>query len=143
MLEMNQAVLTAVQKVTGMLKVVGVTPMFVMIHDEVSIQVKFEKDYYAAVREEKVSEFLESFPGLTVERRKETYSSGAPNMVVKLNYQDTPVEINFGAGTCEKKQVGTRTRLGYDPEALKNIPMVEVEEPVYEYLCNDPLASLA
>lgn len=41
-----------------------------------------------------------------------------------------------GVGACERVQVGTKTVLRPDPKA----PLIEVEEPVFEVRCVDPLA---
>lgn len=141
MIEFNQAVLEAVQNATQRLAEVGAKPVYVMIHNEVTVKAKFFRDYIAEKREEKANEFLEANTDSTVERRS-MMASFAPDMIVRYEHNGVPVGIDFGSGICEKKQVGTTKRMGYDPEALKNIPMVEIEEPVYTYLCDDPLAKL-
>lgn len=47
--------------------------------------------------------------------------------------------IYVGRGVCRKVQTGTRTVTRPDPELVKDIPTVEVQEPIYEYICDDPL----
>jgi hypothetical protein len=41
---------------------------------------------------------------------------------------------------CTSKVVGTRKRTVRDPEAYKNIPMIEVDEDIVEWECNPLLA---
>lgn len=36
---------------------------------------------------------------------------------------------------CERVQTGTKTVTKPDPEALRQVPNVEIEEPVYEWIC--------
>lgn len=43
---------------------------------------------------------------------------------------------------CAKVQVGTKTVSQPDPELLKDVPLVEVEEPVYEWTCPDSVLSV-
>lgn len=47
--------------------------------------------------------------------------------------------IDVGSGVCERVQVGTKLVEKPDPKAV--IPMVTVEEPVYEVRCIDPIAA--
>lgn len=90
-------------------------------------------------REAKANEFLEAFPDATVTR--ESKYGGAPEIVLSgVTHLGFAWEISFGTGVCEQKQVGTKKVMRYDPEQIKNIPLVEVEEPVYEYLCPDPIS---
>lgn len=42
---------------------------------------------------------------------------------------------------CAKVQVGTKTVEKPDPELLKDVPIIEVEEPVYEWTCPDSVLS--
>lgn len=44
--------------------------------------------------------------------------------------------LTMGAGVCERVQVGTRTVMRPDP----SVPLIEVEEPIFETRCVDPLA---
>jgi len=43
------------------------------------------------------------------------------------------------SGTCEKKIVGTRTVTVPDPTLLAEVPMVEIEEPVEEWVCPESI----
>lgn len=46
------------------------------------------------------------------------------------------LELNIASDKfCERVQIGTKTVEKPDPEALKQVPTVEVEEPVYEWIC--------
>lgn len=51
--------------------------------------------------------------------------------------------VYFSASVCVKVQTGTVTRTIPDPVALEAVPLIEVEEPVYEWRCADPLAAMA
>ncbi|GAA3730466.1 hypothetical protein GCM10022239_03810 [Leifsonia bigeumensis] len=53
-----------------------------------------------------------------------------------------PVEIRtMRADVCEARQVGTTIVKQRDPEALKLVPEIDVEVPVYEYDCKPILAA--
>ena len=91
----------------------------------------FDKD-----REEKVNEFLEAHPDSIVERKS---AYGKPDMLVSWFDSGVRVEVNFGSGVCEQKQVGTKIVETYDPEQLAALTKIEVEQPVYEYFCPDPI----
>lgn len=49
-------------------------------------------------------------------------------------------QMSLGTGVCERVLVGTRTEMKPDPNIV--VPLVEVEVPVYEVRCVDPLAEL-
>ena len=91
----------------------------------------FDKD-----REDKVNEFLEAYPDSLVERKSDY---GKPDMLVSWYDSGVRVEVNFGSGVCEQKQVGTKIVETYDPEQLAALTKIEVEQPVYEYFCPDPI----
>ena len=91
----------------------------------------FDKD-----REDKVNEFLEAYPESIVERRS---AYGAPDMLVSWSDSGVRVEVNFGSGVCEKRQVGVKKVDSYDPVALAAVSKITIEEPVYEYFCPDPI----
>lgn len=67
----------------------------------------------------------------------------------RLNRHDGPFSIvqggdpswsvYFSDSVCTRVQTGTRTVTKPDPAA----PLIEVEEPVYEWRCADPLADMA
>ena len=87
-------------------------------------------------REAKVNEFLEIHRDAVV-TREDTY--GKPDMVVSWYDSGVRVEVNFGSGVCEQRQVGTKVVETYDPEQLAALTKITVEEPVYEYFCPDPI----
>ena len=87
-------------------------------------------------REAKVNEFLEIHRDAVV-TREGTY--GKPDMLVSWYDSGVRVEVNFGSGVCEQKQVGTKVVETYDPEQLAALTKITVEEPVYEYFCPDPI----
>lgn len=91
----------------------------------------FDKD-----REDKVNEFLEAYPDSIVERKS---SYGRPDMLVSWFDSGVRVEVNFGSGVCEKRQVGVKKVDSYDPVGLAAVSKIEVEQPVYEYFCPDPI----
>ena len=87
-------------------------------------------------REAKVNEFLDIHRDAVV-TREGTY--GKPDMVVSWYDSGVRVEVNFGSGVCEQRQVGTKVVETYDPEQLAALTKITVEEPVYEYFCPDPI----
>ena len=87
-------------------------------------------------REAKVNEFLDIHRDAVV-TREDTY--GKPDMLVSWYDSGVRVEVNFGSGVCEQKQVGTKVVETYDPEQLAALTKITVEEPVYEYFCPDPI----
>lgn len=50
--------------------------------------------------------------------------------------------VTVGTGVCERVQVGTKTVQKIDPDFLVNVPMIDVEEPIFEVRCPDPLREL-
>ena len=50
------------------------------------------------------------------------------------------VEVSAGDGVCEIVQVGTRVEQQPDPEYIAAAPVIDVEVPVFERRCPDPLA---
>ena len=107
---------------------------------EVSFRVESEttagKYLFDRDREAKVNEFLELHRDAVV-TREGTY--GKPDMLVSWYDSGVRVEVNFGSGVCEQKQVGTKVVETYDPEQLAALTKITVEEPVYEYFCPDPI----
>ena len=107
---------------------------------EVSIRVESDtisgKYMFDEGREAKVNEFLDIHRDAVV-TREDTY--GKPDMVVSWYDSGVRVEVNFGSGVCEQRQVGTKVVETYDPEQLAALTKVTVEEPVYEYFCPDPI----
>ena len=87
-------------------------------------------------REAKVNEFLDIHRDAVV-TREGTY--GKPDMLVSWYDSGVRVEVNFGSGVCEQRQVGTKVVETYDPEQLAALTKITVEEPVYEYFCPDPI----
>ena len=107
---------------------------------EVSIRVSFEtvvgKYLFDKDREEKVNLFLEAYPDSLVERKSDY---GKPDMLVSWFDSGVRVEVNFGSGVCEKRQVGVKKVDSYDPVELAELSKVTIEEPIYEYFCPDPI----
>lgn len=49
--------------------------------------------------------------------------------------------LSLGRGVCERVQVGTVKKMIHDPALVAEIPLVEVEEPVLEWRCPDPIVA--
>ena len=43
---------------------------------------------------------------------------------------------------CKKVQTGTQMVSAPDPEAIRNVPTIMVEEPVYEWVCPESILAL-
>lgn len=87
---------------------------------------------------EKVEAFaarwLELWPSTQVVRdRGRIFLRGQTGGFLKLWWH-----VEVGMGVCERVQVGTRRVLRPAADA----PMVEVDEPIYEVRCVDPLATV-
>ena len=82
-------------------------------------------------REELVAKLLEAIPRAQLKRKdgKMTIYGKATNGV--------SFYLWMGEGVCERVQVGTRTVMKPDPTI--DVPMVEVEEPIFEVRCIDPI----
>lgn len=82
-------------------------------------------------REELVVRLLEAIPRARLKRKdgEMTIYGKAANGV--------SFYLWMGAGVCERVQVGTRTVMKPDPTI--DVPMVEVEEPIFEVRCIDPI----
>lgn len=91
-------------------------------------------------RERIVEAFLAEYPDSTLTREKDY--SGIPEMVVRgESSSGFAWQIDFRDGVCEKVQVGTKMVERYDEDVLAAVPKRLVEEPVYEYLCADPIVA--
>ena len=82
-------------------------------------------------REELVVRLLEAIPRAQLKRKdgEMTIYGKATNGV--------SFYLWMGEGVCERVQVGTRTVMKPDPTI--DVPMVEVEEPIFEVRCIDPI----
>lgn len=82
-------------------------------------------------REELVAKLLEAIPRAQLKRKdgEMTIYGKATNGV--------SFYLWMGAGVCERVQVGTRTVMKPDPTI--DVPMIEVEEPIFEVRCIDPI----
>ena len=82
-------------------------------------------------REELVVRLLEAIPRARLKRKdgEMTIYGKAANGV--------SFYLWMGVGVCERVQVGTRTVMKPDPTI--DVPMVEVEEPIFEVRCIDPI----
>lgn len=83
-------------------------------------------------REELILKFIAAFPDAVCARH-----GGEASLYFEVGYAPLGVTINVGQALCERVQVGTRTVSQPDPEALAALPRIEVEEPVFEWYCND------
>lgn len=91
-------------------------------------------------REAVANKFLTLYPGTAIQR-KPGYD-GKPEMIISgVAAHGIEWKVDLGVGVCEKVLVGTKKVMRHDPEKMAIIPMVEVNEPVYEYLCADPIAA--
>ena len=91
-------------------------------------------------REAIVAEFLAKYPDAGLSR--EPNYAGKPEMTVRgETHLGIKWQIDFREGVCERVRVGTKTVEKYDSDALLSIPKVTVEEPVFEWMCPDPLRS--
>ena len=136
----------AATQIEQRLEKIGLAPMYVMLGGGVTASISYNDvngNYlFGEDREAKVNAFLEAFPDVTVERVSE-YGYTPKMNAHWITNAGVQVTVDFGSGTCERVQVGTKTVEQYDPEALAAVPMVTVEEPVYEYRCSDdPLRAL-
>lgn len=124
---------------------VGAKPgtVFFLNDDDVHIGLAYEWGHGGAwdtpeSREAIVADFLAKYPdaGLTRERNY----ADKPEMTVRgETHLGIKWQIDFREGVCERVQVGTKTVEKYDSDALLAIPKVIVEEPVFEWMCPDPL----
>lgn len=143
----SQVAASAVER----LATVGLSTMYVMMgrdygnEEGTGLQVDLnvdsntlEGDYlFDKGREAKVNEFLELYDDVTVTR--ESRYNYKPKMKVSWVDRGVRVEVDFGTGVCERKQVGTKKVESFDPEQLAALTRITVEEPVYEYFCVDPI----
>lgn len=97
----------------------------------------------AESREQIVTDFLARYPDATIDRSPAPYGDGKPQMIVRGETNlGIKWQIDFRDGVCERVQVGTKTVVKYDEDALLSVPKVTVEEPVYEYRCPDPIDAI-
>lgn len=58
-------------------------------------------------------------------------------------YSRVKVSLNTHRGNvCERVQVGTETKTIPDPDLVAEVPLVEVEEPVYEWQCPESILDI-
>jgi len=94
----------------------------------------FEKQY---------GETINLFASDAEDMAKQTSRLGTSTKLVSENWYTMSrrfgphrVDLNIARKQfCERVQTGTKTVKQPDPEALKQVPTIEVEEPVYEWLC--------
>ncbi|GAA1915002.1 hypothetical protein GCM10009775_04300 [Microbacterium aoyamense] len=144
----------AADMVTKRVESVGLTVTYVMFHDDYANRgtsgaaIDLSIDYRDANgkwmsdadREAKVNAFLERYPDTAVTRKAEY--GGKPEMLARgVTSTGIAWEINFHSGTCERVQVGTKKVERFEPEALANLKKVTVDEPIYEYVCADPIVA--
>lgn len=89
-------------------------------------------------REDAVSDFLTHYPDATISREKDY--AGKPQMIVSgTAAHGIEWKIDFRDGVCERVQVGTKKVERVDMDAYAALPKVEVSEPIFEYICADPI----
>lgn len=81
------------------------------------------------------AEILDRFPSARLDRHDGPFSI--------VQGGDLSWSVYFSDSVCTRVQTGTRTKTIPDPVALDAVPLIEVEEPVYEWRCADPLADMA
>ena len=87
-------------------------------------------------REEVVMRIVERTPGATILRREgDVHIYG--HWTNGVSYS-----IFGGPAVCKRVQVGTRVVEKPDPDyEPEEVPTIQVEEPVYEYRCPDPIVA--
>lgn len=92
-----------------------------------------EDDSYQQRNEQRVLALLDKLPTGSVTRIEgRMYITGTTDSGVTWS-------ISCGQGVCRKIVVDTVKRTRPDPELVKSLPTVDVYEPVYKYVCDDPL----
>lgn len=106
------------------------------LYGEIKLSVNFvgltysmEDDVAQEYREKATVEMLDLIPGSFLTRS----SGGYVTLGAVLN--DVTVSISIGQAFCQKVEVGTKTVM----KPIGDVPMEEVEEPIYEYRCNDDI----
>lgn len=138
---------TAAKQMTDRLSAIGGRVGFILFQHDGTVSIS--QDYYDAKgtwltpenRDSLANAWLERWPKSTVSRESR-YGLEPETKISGETAAGIPWVVEFGRGACERKQVGTKRVEKYDPDALASIQMIEVEEPIYEYFCPDPLASL-
>lgn len=136
-----------VDQINKRMESVGAMPGSVIIFDDsVHISLHYSSGpggswSPAEEREEIVNKFLAKYSDAKIERQV-PYPGGKPQMIVSgTAAHGIKWQVDFRDGVCEQVQVGTRKVERVDPEVYDSLPRVEVEEPVYEYICADPIAA--
>lgn len=136
-----------VDQIAKRMESVGAKPGTVIVFDDhVHISLSYGYGYgesYGAAeeREDLVNKFLTRYPDATIARQVD-YPGGKPQMIVSgTAAHGIEWKIDFRDGVCEMVQVGTKKVERVDPEVYATLPRVEVNEPVYEYRCPDPIVA--
>lgn len=82
-------------------------------------------------REELAAKLLDAIPHARLKRE------GGEMTIYGKATNGVSFYLWMGQGVCERVQVGTRTVMKPDPTV--EVPMVQVEEPIYEVRCLDPI----
>jgi len=97
--------------------------------------IRFQFTSHAEYAANETAKTIKAFPG----DFEKTYSEG--NFYARGSFAGVRVEIRaLREDVCVAREVGTKTVKQRDPEALKLVPEIEVEVPVYEYDCKPLLA---
>jgi hypothetical protein len=105
--------------------------------DEISM-IRFQLTSHGEEAAATAARIVKAFPGSFRKDYDESYFTFYGEFV------GVPVEVRtMRADVCVARQVGTRTVAKPDPDALAEVPLVEVEVPVFEYDCKPVLAEAA
>lgn len=100
-----------------------------------SLEKLSREDAEQAANERNLFATLKELPGRSVVIRRD----GQASIIGELH--GVRYEISFGRALCQRVQTGTRIVEKPDEEAVRKataeLPMRRVEEPIYEWRCND------
>jgi len=111
---------------------------YVDSYDNEITEIRFQFTSHGGDAAEAASTVTKAFPGAF----KKLYGDNYFKLVGE--FMGVPVHVNtMRADVCVAREVGTEMKKVQDPEALKAVPMVEIEVPVYEYDCKPILGAVA
>ncbi|AWN07765.1 hypothetical protein HOT31_gp094 [Microbacterium phage Hendrix] len=103
------------------------------------VDAKIQIGYRAEDVDKAANTVFESVPGARVFRKQ-----GGIHLYGMLpGIHDLRWHLYVGQGTCERVIVGSRKVMKADPAKVAQIPMIEVDEPIYEIICSDPAVEAA
>ena len=113
------------------------TPYLDSYDDDINL-IRFQFTSHGERATDATATTIKAFPGAF----KKTYSNG--DFYARGSFAGVRVEIRtLREDVCVAREVGTKTVKQRDPEALKLVPEIEVEVPVYEYDCKPILAGVS